>query len=216
MVNFKAYKEVDGDGALKLAQICDSVAEESGVSIAVCPPMVELGTVARAVSIPVFSQNADPHAPGSATGWVTASMIKSTGAIGTLINHSEHRSDNRTIEESVELAKADDLITIVCAESVKKAREVAQFSPDFIAVEPPELIGGDISVTTANPLIVEDTVTSVKDVNKMISVLCGAGVKTGKDVAKAVELGADGVLLASGVVKSKDPRATLLDLIKFI
>lgn len=216
MVNFKAYKEVDGDGALKLAQICDSVAKESGVSIAVCPPMVELGTVARAVSIPVFSQNADPHAPGSATGWVTASMIKSTGAIGTLINHSEHRSDNRTIEESVELAKADDLITIVCAESVKKAREVAQFSPDFIAVEPPELIGGDISVTTANPLIVEDTVTSVKDVNKMISVLCGAGVKTGKDVAKAVELGADGVLLASGVVKSKDPRATLLDLIKFI
>ena len=216
VVNFKAYKEVDGEGALRLAQICESVAKESGVNIAVCPPMVELGTVARAVSIPVFSQNADPHAPGSATGWVTASMIKSTGAIGTLINHSEHRSDNRTIGESVELAKADDLITIVCAESVKKAREVAQFSPDFIAVEPPELIGGDISVTTANPLIVEDTVTSVKDVNKMISVLCGAGVKTGKDVAKAIELGADGVLLASGVVKSKDPRATLLDLIKFI
>ena len=216
VVNFKAYQEVDGEGSLRLAKICESVAKESGVNIAVCPPMVELGTVARAVSIPVFSQNADPHAPGSATGWVTASMIKSTGSAGTLINHSEHRSDIRTIEESVELVKAEDLITIVCAESVKKAREVAQFSPDFIAVEPPELIGGDISVTTANPLIVEDTVSSVKDVNKKISVLCGAGVKTGKDVAKALELGADGVLLASGVVKSKDPKATLLDLIKYI
>ena len=216
VVNFKAYQEVDGEGSLKLARICESVAKESGVNIAVCPPMVELGTVARAVSIPVFSQNADPHAPGSATGWITASMIKSTGSVGTLINHSEHRSDNRTIEESVELVKAEDLITIVCAESVKKAREVAAFSPDFIAVEPPELIGGDISVTTANPLIVEDTVTSVKDVNKKISVLCGAGVKTGKDVSKALELGADGVLLASGVVKSKDPKATLLDLIKYI
>ncbi len=216
VVNFKAYQEVDGEGSLNLARICESVAEESGVNIAVCPPMVELGTVARAVSIPVFSQNADPHAPGSATGWITASMIKSTGSVGTLINHSEHRSDNRTIEESVELVKAEDLITIVCAESVKKAREVAAFSPDFIAVEPPELIGGDISVTTANPLIVEDTVTSVKDVNKKISVLCGAGVKTGKDVSKALELGADGVLLASGVVKSKDPKATLLDLIKYI
>ena len=99
---------------------------------------------------------------------------------------------------------------------MRKAREVAAFSPDFIAVEPPELIGGDISVTTANPLIVEDTVSSVKDVNKKISVLCGAGVKTGKDVAKALELGADGVLLASGVVKSKDPKATLQDLIKYI
>ncbi len=216
VVNFKAYQEVDGEGSLRLAKICEDVAKESGVNIAVCPPMVELGTVARAVSIPVFSQNADPHAPGSATGWITASMIRSTGSVGTLINHSEHRSDNRTIEESVELIKAEDLITIVCAESVRKAREVAAFSPDFIAVEPPELIGGDISVTTANPLIVEDTVSSVKDVNKKISVLCGAGVKTGKDVAKALELGADGVLLASGVVKSKDPKATLQDLIKYI
>ena len=216
VVNFKAYQEVDGEGSLRLAKICEDVAKESGVNIAVCPPMVELGTVARAVSIPVFSQNADPHAPGSATGWITASMIRSTGSVGTLINHSEHRSDNRTIEESVELIKAEDLITIVCAESVRKAREVAAFSPDFIAVEPPELIGGDISVTTANPLIVEDTVSSVKDVNKKISVLCGAGVKTGKDVAKALELGADGVLLASGVVKSKDPKATLLDLIKHL
>jgi len=216
VVNFKAYKEVDGDGSLRLAKICQSVADETGVNIAVCPPMVELGTVAREVSIPVFSQNADPHAPGSATGWVTASMIRSAGAIGTLINHSEHRSDNRTIEESVELCKADDLVTIICAESVRKACEVAHFSPDFIAVEPPELIGGDISVTTANPLIVEDTVRSVKDVNKKISVLCGAGVKTGEDVARALELGADGVLLASGVVKSKDPRATLFDLIKHI
>ncbi len=215
-MNFKAYQEVDGEGSLRLAKICEDVAKESGVNIAVCPPMVELGTVARAVSIPVFSQNADPHAPGSATGWITASMIRSTGSVGTLINHSEHRSDNRTIEESVELIKAEDLITIVCAESVRKAREVASFSPDFIAVEPPELIGGDISVTTANPLIVEDTVSSVKDVNKKISVLCGAGVKTGKDVAKALELGADGVLLASGVVKSKDPKATLQGLIKYI
>ena len=93
---------------------------------------------------------------------------------------------------------------------------MAAFAPDFIAVEPPELIGGDVSVTKANPFIIEDTVNSVKDVNKKISVLCGAGVKTGEDVAKALELGADGVLLASGVVKSKDPKATLLDLIKHL
>ena len=216
IVNFKAYREVDGNGALELARICESVAKESGVSIAVCPPVVELGTVARSVSIPVLSQNVDAYAPGSATGWITASMVKSTGAVGSLINHSEHRADNKIIEEALELVKADDLISVICAESVKKAQDVAHFSPDFIAVEPPELIGGDISVTTANPLIVEDTVNTVKDVNKHISVLCGAGVKTGKDVAKAIELGADGVLLASGVVRSKDPRATLQDLIKFI
>ena len=83
-------------------------------------------------------------------------------------------------------------------------------------MEPPELIGGDISVTTANPKIVQDTVETVKAVNRNVSVLCGAGVKTGQDVATAISLGADGVLLASGVVKSKDPKATLEDLISKI
>lgn len=90
---------------------------------------------------------------------------------------------------------------------------MASFSPRFIAVEPPELIGGDISVTTANPRIVSDTVDAVKSVDGRISVLCGAGVKTGKDVRAAIDLGADGVLLASGVVKHKDPRSALLDLV---
>lgn len=213
IVNFKAYKEVDGDGSLELAKICEAVSEKSGISIAVCPPMVELGSVARNVNIPVLSQNADPHAPGSSTGWVTASMIKSTGAAGTLINHSEHRVTNNVLKEITELVKADDLLTVICAESVNRAREVASFHPEFVAVEPPELIGGDISVTTANPLIIEDTVNAVKSVSKNISVMCGAGVKTGSDVAKAIELGADGVLLASGVVKSKNPEKTLYDLV---
>jgi len=35
-------------------------------------------------------------------------------------------------------------------------------------------------------------------------------------VAKAVELGASGVLLASGVVKAKEPRKVLLDLVQFL
>ena len=108
------------------------------------------------------------------------------------------------------------MVPLVCAESVDKAKRVAVFSPDFIAVEPPELIGGDISVTSANPKIVQDTVDAVKAVDSKVKVLCGAGVKTGEDVRKAIELGAEGVLLASGVVKSKDPKATLLDLVSGI
>lgn len=216
IVNFKAYREIEGDSALGLARICEQVSEESGVSIAVCPPITELGVVARNVNIPVLSQNTDAYAPGSATGWVTASMVKSTGAVGTLINHSEHRSHNNVIRECVGLCKADSLTTVVCAESVKKANEVAVFAPDFIAIEPPELIGGKVSVTTANPFIIEDTVTSIKEINRKISVLCGAGIKTKNDMAKALELGADGILVASAVVKSKDPKTTLLNLISSV
>ncbi len=213
VVNFKAYAEVDGPGALRLAQICQTVAEETGLCIAVCPPVAELGAVARAVDIPVLSQNVDPYKPGSATGWMTPSMVKATGACGSLINHSEHRFADDIIGQCVSMCKELGLVQMVCAESVAKAVSVAAFAPDYIAVEPPELIGGDISVTTANPRIVSDTVAAVKDVNKGISVLCGAGVKTGADVKAAIELGADGVLLASGVVKNKDPKAALLDLV---
>ena len=216
VINFKAYAEVEGLKATELAMICEAVAESSGVSIGVCPPVAELGAVARSVSIPVLSQNVDPYKPGSATGWMTPSMVKACGCAGTLINHSEHRSDDQRIGECVRMCDDLGLITMVCAESVEKARSVAVFAPRFIAVEPPELIGGDISVTTANPKIVQDTVDTVKSVNRNVSVLCGAGVKTGQDVATAIGLGADGVLLASGVVKSKDPRATLEDLISKI
>ena len=214
VVNFKAYREVDGSGALELARICETVAEESGVCIAVCPPMVELSFVACGVGIPVLSQNVDPYIQGSATGWATPSMVAATGAVGTLINHSEHRFNDDQISKCVELCKECGLLSMVCAESVRKATDLAHFSPDFIAIEPPELIGGDISVTTANPKVVEDAVHLVKDINKSIALLCGAGIKTGQDVKKALELGADGVLLASGVVKAKDPKAALLDLIR--
>jgi len=86
------------------------------------------------------------------------------------------------------------------------------FSPNFIAVEPPELIGGDMSVTTADPDIVSGSVETVKDINKNVKVLCGAGVKNGRDVAKSIELGAEGVLLASGIVKAKDKESVIRDL----
>jgi len=213
MINFKVYPDVEGAKALDIARMCASVSASSGVTVAVCPPVTELGYVSRNVNIPVLSQNADPRSPGASTGWITPSMIKASGATGTLINHAEHKQTMKDIEATLRLCKECDLLTVVCADSVEAAAEIARYHPDMIAVEPPELIGGDISVTDADPGIVERTVKAVKDVDNGISVLCGAGVRSGKDVKRALELGADGVLLASGIVKSKDPKASLLDLI---
>ena len=151
--------------------------------------------------------------PGSATGWVTPSMVKACGCRGTLINHAEHKVDAEAVGQAVAMARELGLVTVVCANTVEDAKILAKFAPDYIAVEPPELIGGDISVTTADPSIVKNTVEQVKAVNPAIRVLCGAGVKNGKDVAAALSLGAEGVLLASGVVKAADPRAVLRDLV---
>lgn len=216
IINFKVYAEVEGARAFTLAKTCQKVSKESGIEIAVCPPMVGLGLIAHELEIPVYSQNVDPLKPGSGTGYVTPSMLHSAYVKGTLVNHSEHRQPAEAVGRCIDMCREMDIITCACAESVEKAKELAAFAPEMIAVEPPELIGGDISVTTANPDIVSGTVDAVHSVNGNIDVLCGAGVKTGEDVRTAMDLGAKGVLLASGVVKAKDPEAALRDLIKYI
>ena len=216
VVNFKVYAEAEGPRALTLAKTCQKVSKESGVQIAVCPPMIGLALIARSMDIPVYSQNVDPLKPGSGTGFVTPSMLHSTDVKGTLVNHSEHRQPLESVGTCIEMCKYLSLDVCACAESAEEAGKIAGFAPQMIAVEPPELIGGDVSVTTANPHIVSDTVDAVHSVNPDVAVLCGAGVKTGEDVRAALDLGARGVLLASGVVKSRDPEAALRDLIKLI
>ena len=102
----------------------------------------------------------------------------------------------------------------ITAADLESSEKGSHLNPDMIAVEPPELIGGDISVSTAKPEIISDTVEIVKEINSDISVLCGAGVKNQEDVSKAITLCSEGILLSSGVVKTSEPRKVLLDLIK--
>ncbi|MCG7844028.1 MAG: triose-phosphate isomerase [Methanomassiliicoccales archaeon] len=213
VVNFKVYPEVEGQRSVRLAKECELVAKEYGASFAICPPMVELSTVARAVNIPVLSQHVDPKSPGSITGYVSPQSVKASGAIGTLINHAEHQMELEDMEAAITACRSLGLITIVCTKDTCASAQAARLGPDFIAVEPPELIGGDISVTTADPQIISLTVDVVRKIDPKIKVLCGAGVKNGADVRAALALGASGVLLASGVVKAKDVRTVLRDLV---
>ena len=136
------------------------------------------------------------------------------GAKGTLINHSEHQVNMKTIEANIQKCKELGLISVCCAATPRKAMEIAKFSPDFISIEPPELIGGKVSVSKAKPGVIKDTVKLVEKVNPDIKVLCGAGVGTTEDVEKAVELGSNGVLVASAIVKSNNPEKVIRDLIK--
>jgi len=213
VVNFKTYVEASGAQALALSELCEEVASSSGASIAVAPPTMDLAMVARSVRIPVFAQHLDSVASGSTTGHVTVENAKLSGASGTLVNHSERRLRIAEIHELIDRCRAAELSTIVCTNNLAVSKACAAMEPDFVAIEPPELIGGDISVTTANPKIVADTVQSIRRISGAVGVLCGAGVKNGKDVARAIELGTDGVLLASGVIKAKDRKAVLSDLI---
>ena len=110
----------------------------------------------------------------------------------------------------------NDLISCICTNNVETSVAAASFNPDIVAIEPPELIGSGISVSQAEPEIVEGTVDKVKAINKNVKVLCGAGISTGEDMQQALELGAEGVLLASGIVKADNPKDALLDLVSKI
>lgn len=211
-VNFKTYPQASGANAIALAKTCEQVVAETGVAIIVAPPLADLAAVAAAVEIPVFSQHIDAVASGSTTGHVTLEGVRSSGARGTLLNHSERRIRIADIESVVSGCRKADLETIVCTNNEAVTRSCAALEPDYVAIEPPELIGGDVSVTSADPGIVSRSVTVAREVSPDIKVLCGAGVKASGDVAKAIDLGTDGVLLASGVVKAADPRKVLLDL----
>jgi len=213
VVNFKTYQEASGLAALELAKVCDEISSESGASIVIAPPMLDLAIVSRTVRIPVFAQHLDPVTSGSTTGHVTIENAKASGATGTLVNHAERRLKLAEIHEVIDKCRTLGLETIVCTNNLPVSKACAAMDPDFVAIEPPELIGGEVSVTTANPKIVSDAVEAIRMISGSVGVLCGAGVKNGRDVAKAIELGTDGVLLASGVVKAKDRRAVLLDLI---
>jgi triosephosphate isomerase len=128
-----------------------------------------------------------------------------------LINHSERNLQLRDIEKSVQYAREAGLSSVVCAGTSRIAAAVALTEPDMVAIEPPELIGSGHAVSKERPEIITDSVQRIRAVNSKVKVLCGAGITTGEDVYAALKLGAQGVLVASGVVKAQKPQEVLAD-----
>ena len=209
IVNFKTYTESTGQRAVELAKSAERIYKETKVSMGVAPQLADISTVANAVRIPVFAQHVDPIKPGGFTGHVLADSVKEAGAVGTLINHSEKQLKLSDIDEIIRLTREKSLLSCVCANNPSVSVAVAALRPDIIAVEPPELIGSGIPVSKAKPEVVTDTVKLVRKVNSDVVILCGAGISCGEDVAAALKLGTEGVLVASGIVKAKDPYAIM-------
>ncbi len=204
IVNEKNYLEVSGDGALKLARAAEAVAGELGVNVAVAPPLPSLGLVAGAVSIPVLAQHTDASEVGSSTGSIVPELVKSLGSVGSLINHSEKRVPFEVLKMTVLRLRDVGLVSVVCAKSPAEVSRIASVGPDFIAIEPPELIGSGIAVSKVKPEIISDSVEAARRVDPTIKVICGAGIVSGEDVEAALRLGSVGVLVASGIVKASD------------
>jgi len=212
VLNLKTYEQSTGQKALDFARVAERVHEKTGISIALAAQALDIQALVDASEIPVFSQHIDPVFPGRNTGYVLPEAVAESGCYGTLLNHSEHQLPMDVLEKSIQRAKEVDLFTCVCADTIENAKRIALFNPDVIAIEPSELIGSGISVSKAQPEIVSGSVKGVQSVNSNVTVLCGAGITNGEDASAALDLGAKGILVASGVVKSDDPYRSLLDL----
>lgn len=209
LVNFKTYLEGMGAKALELAKKAEKVHKETDVSIGLAPQYCDIAALVNSVSLPIFSQHIDFAQPGSFTGHVLPETVKTVGAVGTLINHSERRLKLADIDAAITRAHEIGLTAVVCSNNAKVSAAVAALQPDMLAIEPPELIGTGIPVSQAKPEVVSGTVELVRRINREVTILCGAGITKGEDVAAALRLGTEGVLVASGIVKAKDPYTVL-------
>lgn len=208
ITNFKTYAEATGKHALLLARVHEKIMKKYKVSLAIAVQAADVRMMTESVSVPVFAQHCDAISPGAHTGFILPEAIKEAGACGSLVNHYEHRIPLAEIREVVSRMRHLHLVSVVCAATPAIGKDLDHFGPDYIAVEPPELIGGDLSVSTAQPEIITHAVELIGETRTIV----GAGVKTRQDVEIARKLGACGVLLASGVTRASDPEKVLAEL----
>lgn len=209
-VNYKTYPRGIGDRGVGLAQMCEDLGEELRVPVAICPQVSDIYRFSQQVTIDLWAQHVDPIEPGANTGWVLPESVHHAGAMGVLINHSEHRLSPDVIRSTVVRCHDVGLKTMVFVGSVEEARSVSDVGSEYVAFEPPELVGGNVSVAEADAAQLRE----FRDAVTHSHLIAGAGVHSKRDIDVCLDLGIDGVLVASAVMqKSEEPRELLLELI---
>jgi len=203
IINCKNYEEIAGDKITEFVNIVEKISKKYKIKITVAPPQHLIGLVSNS-SIPILAQHVDNSKIGSTTGFVIPELLKKSKVSGSLINHSEHRISEKEITELVLRLRELKMISVVCVKDVAEAKKYAKLNPDYIAIEPPELIGSGKAVSKERPELITKAVDAVNSANNKTKLLCGAGIVSGYDVTKALELGSKGILVASGIIKAKN------------
>jgi len=203
IINCKNYEEIAGVKIIEFIKIVETISKKYKIKIAVAPPQHLIGLVSKS-SIPILAQHVDNSKVGSTTGFMIPELLKKSNVSGSLINHSEHRISEKKIIELVLKLKELKMISVVCVKNVAEAKKYAKLNPDYIAIEPPELIGSGKAVSKEKPELITKSADAVNSANNNTKLLCGAGIVSGQDVAKALELGSKGILVASGIIKAKN------------
>lgn len=213
-INFKTYEQGTGVNAVVLAEILEEVAHEIQIKIIPVVQAADVKEIVQVSTLEVWVQHIDPVEFGAHTGAVVPEAVLEDGAVGTFLNHSEHKfSKFDELKIATDRAKQIGLKTLVFAADLEELTKVISLQPTYAAYEPPELVGSTkTSVAESKP----DIISKAHDITrpKEIPLIVGAGVKSQEDVRTSLRLGAVGVAVASDVVKSQDPKKELLDLLR--
>ena len=203
IINCKNYDEISGEKIIRLAKISQRISKKYKIPIAIAPPHHLISLITK-FNVIVLTQHLDDKKVGSTTGFMIPEIVKKSKINGSLINHSEHRIPEKEIKNLIKRLKRLKLKTVLCVKNVNESKKYAKLNPTFIAIEPPELIGTGRAISTERPQLITKAVDSVKSAKNSTKLLCGAGIVSGNDVARAKQLGSKGILVASGIVKAKN------------
>jgi len=212
-INFKTYPQGTGKKAVELAQICEEVSKGESEVIPIVQA-VDLSEVKKAVKIPVWVQHLDWQPQGQFTGFTNLEAVIEAGAVGTLLNHSEHQIPPGSVKQTISRIKnlkleIKNFEVMLCCKTLGQMEKLVKLQPDYIAYEIAELIGTKTSICETAPKAVEHAVK----ICAKIPLIVGAGIHSNKDLEVAEKLGAKGVLISSAVVLDKNPRNKLLELL---
>jgi len=203
IINCKNYEEIAGSKITEFVKIAEKISKKYKIKIAIAPPQHLIGLVSNS-TIPILAQHVDDSKVGSTTGYIIPELLKKSKVSGSLINHSEHRISSDEIAKLVLKLRELKMISVVCVKDVAEVKKYSKLNPDYIAIEPPELIGSGKAVSNEKPEIIIEASNAVKSSKNKTKLLCGAGIVSGQDVVKALELGSSGILVASGIIKAKN------------
>lgn len=211
-VNFKAYPQGSGQGALNLVKVIEEVAHSSQIKIIPVVQIIDAEMVTSSTSLEVWIQHIDPVSYGPYTGWTLPEEAIRVGIRGVFLNHSEHKFGNwDDLAKAVERSREVDLKTLVFASDIEELKKALALKPTYVSYEPPDLIGStEVSVATSRPEVILEAANFAKA--QGVPLIAGAGIHTQQDVRKSLELGAVGVAVATDIVKAEDPKKELLDL----
>ena len=202
VINFKTYKQ--GKNAVNLAKVI----ERANKKIIVGVQASDIYEITKSTKLKVYAQHVDYFKLGRHTGYIIPEAVKKDGAVGSFLNHSEHKLNITILKKTIERCREARLKTMVFVSNLKEAKKVEKLKPDYLIFEPPELVGGKKSVSKSKPQVIQKISKTLK-----MKFLVGAGIHSKDDVRKSLELGASGIAVSSAITKSKNPGKKLRELI---